>query len=118
MIRGDGSTLTAEVSSSVFLDEVGQERACVIFRDASERERLIREGNELLARQAVLEDRERVGREFQRTVIPKLFSLVLTIEAIVGITKPEGVQKRLASAVTELDEVLRQLRDTVFGEMS
>jgi len=117
MIRGDGSTLTAEVSSSVFHNEAGEERACVIFRDASERERLNQERHELLAREEVLRDRERVGREFQATVIPRLFSLVLTIEAILEITKPEAVRKRLASAVIELDDVLRQLRETVFGEL-
>jgi len=65
----------------------------------------------------LLKDRKRVGREFQATVIPRLFSLVLTIEAILEITKPDAVRKRLASAVTELDDVLRQVREAVFGEI-
>jgi len=118
MIRGDGSTFTVELTSSIFLNEAGEERACVIFRDASERDRLIQKRHEFLAREEVLRDRERSAREIQRTVIPKLFSLALTIEAMLEIAKPAAVRDRLASTVAELDDVLRQVRNSVVGQPS
>ena len=60
-------------------------------------------------------EQERVAREFQRTVIPKLFALALTIEAVLEITRPESVRNRLAAVVGDLDDVLREVRGTVFG---
>ena len=37
MIRGDGTTFEGELNSVVFRTEAGEERACVIFRDVTER---------------------------------------------------------------------------------
>ncbi|HXZ83804.1 MAG TPA: sensor domain-containing diguanylate cyclase [Acidimicrobiales bacterium] len=35
--RGDGTTLTAEVASNVFINADGEQRSCVVFRDITER---------------------------------------------------------------------------------
>jgi signal transduction histidine kinase len=66
-----------------------------------------------LDRLEVVEEDERIARELHDTVIQRLFALGMSLQAtrntVVGPTAD-----RIDSAVGDLDEVIREIRDTVF----
>lgn len=118
MLRGDGTSFPAEMSSSVFRDPSGEERACVIFRDASERVFLAEERERLAAEREVLAQLERVARDLHDTVIQRLFALGMSLQAVYHSDLPEPVGDRIASTVEGLDEVIRDIRATIFSLQS
>lgn len=66
------------------------------------------------ARLAVLEDRDRIGRDLHDLVIQRLFAVGLTLEnASRLIVRPE-VAERVASAVDDLDATIKDIRRTIF----
>ncbi|MGH9091447.1 MAG: GAF domain-containing sensor histidine kinase [Acidimicrobiales bacterium] len=63
---------------------------------------------------AVLDDRDRIARDLHDAVIQRLFAVGLSIQGLVRTaTTPERAE-RLSKAVTEIDEVIRQIRATIF----
>jgi PAS domain S-box-containing protein len=68
-----------------------------------------------LRRLAVVEDRERIGRELHDGVIQSLFAVGMNLQATATIAGPGELQKRLEGAVTELDRAIRDLRNYIFG---
>ncbi len=50
MIRGDGAKIEVEISARIFRDASGQERACTLIRDVTERIRMERELGEMSER--------------------------------------------------------------------
>jgi signal transduction histidine kinase len=68
-----------------------------------------------LRRLAVVEDRERIGRELHDGVIQSLFGVGMNIQAAVTIAGPGELQERLEGAVTELDRAILDLRNYIFG---
>jgi signal transduction histidine kinase len=63
-------------------------------------------------RSAVYEDRERVARDLHDTVIQRLFGLGLTLQSLAARTPAVG--SALGAAVAELDEVIAQVRSTIY----
>lgn len=71
---------------------------------------------EELKRLAVLEDRERIAHELHDGVIQSLFAVGMTLQAAGALTEdPHALQKRLAAAVDDVDRVIRELRNYIFG---
>ncbi|HEY8761542.1 MAG TPA: GAF domain-containing protein [Candidatus Dormibacteraeota bacterium] len=68
-----------------------------------------------LRRLAVVEDRERIGRELHDGVIQSLFAVGMNLQATATVAGPGEVQGRLEGAVTELDRAIRDLRNYIFG---
>ena len=68
-----------------------------------------------LRRLAVVEDRERIGRELHDGVIQSLFAVGMNLQATATIAGPGELQDRLEGAVTELDGAIRDLRNYIFG---
>jgi PAS domain S-box-containing protein len=68
-----------------------------------------------LRRLAVVEDRERIGRELHDGVIQSLFAVGMNLQATATVAGPGEVQGRLEGAVTELDGAIRDLRNYIFG---
>jgi len=68
-----------------------------------------------LRRLAVVEDRERIGRELHDGVIQSLFAVGMNLQATATIAGRGEVQGRLEGAVTELDRAIRDLRNYIFG---
>jgi len=68
-----------------------------------------------LSRLALVEDRERIGRELHDGVIQSLFAVGMNLEASAAIAGPGEVQERLQRAVSELDRAIRDLRNYIFG---
>ena len=64
---------------------------------------------------ALVEDRERIARELHDGVIQAIFGVGLNLQAAAAITSDEVTAKRLDDAVGRLDDVVRDLRNYVFG---
>jgi signal transduction histidine kinase len=72
--------------------------------------------HEDLRRLAVLEDRERIAQELHDGVIQSLFAVGMGLQAAGAMTgDPEAVRDRLDAAVNDLDRVIRDLRNYIFG---
>lgn len=68
---------------------------------------------------AVIEDRERIGRDLHDTVIQRLFGAGLALQAIAqtcGREQPETAA-RLESVVSDLDDTIRDVRTAIFTLM-
>lgn len=69
---------------------------------------------EELGRLAILEDRERIGRELHDGVIQALFGVGMSLQATGLIASQTEVSERIEKAVTEIDEAIRDLRNYIF----
>ena len=68
-----------------------------------------------LHRLAVLEDRERIAKELHDGVIQALFAVGLGLQGTAAFTHDPDLAQRLGGAVEELDRVIRDLRNYIFG---
>jgi len=68
-----------------------------------------------LRRLAVLEDRERIGRDLHDGAIQALFAVGMGLQGMAMMTSDVGLRGRLEGAVTEIDQVIRDLRNYIFG---
>ena len=72
--------------------------------------------HEEVRRLAVLEDRERIAKELHDGVVQALFSVGMSMQAVEGmVDDPEAVRKRLQESVAAVDDVIRDLRNYIFG---
>lgn len=71
---------------------------------------------EELQRLAVLEDRERIAQELHDGVIQSLFAVGMALQAATALIEdPHALRERLATAVDDVDRVIRELRNYIFG---
>jgi len=68
-----------------------------------------------LQRLAVLEDRERIGRELHDGAIQALFAVGMGLQGMAMMTADSALRERLDAAVGQVDEVIRDLRNYIFG---
>jgi signal transduction histidine kinase len=115
-VRGSvlGTLLVANASGGrpfgegdVQLTETFAEQAAV----AVEHARLQQE----LGRLAVLEDRERIAKELHDGVIQALFAVGLGLQGSAMLAHDPDLQRRIGGAVEELDRVIGDLRNYIFG---
>jgi signal transduction histidine kinase len=66
-------------------------------------------------RLAVLEDRERIAKELHDGVIQSLFAVGMGLEGTALISGDEELARRIENSVAELDRVIRDLRNYIFG---
>jgi signal transduction histidine kinase len=72
--------------------------------------------HEEVQRLAVVEDRERIAKELHDDVVQALFAEGMALEAArAHIRDPEAIDARLSQAVDNLDRVIRDLRNYIFG---
>jgi signal transduction histidine kinase len=62
---------------------------------------------------AIYKDRDRLARDLHDTVIQRLFGIGLTLQSLVA-RPPEDVPQALETAVVEIDEVISQVRSTIY----
>jgi len=118
--RPDGSEFPVEISLSPL--HLGGERFTVAaVRDISERvlaEAAYVQSQEALRqaemRMAVAEDRDRIARDLHDTVIQRLFGTGLSLQATAALAAPP-LRDRLEAAVADLDEMIFELRTTIFS---
>ena len=94
-------------AGAVQLTETFAEQAAV----AVEHARLQQE----LDRLAVLEDRERIAKELHDGVIQALFAVGLGLQGSTMLARDPELQRRIGGAVEELDRVIADLRNYIFG---
>ena len=94
-------------AEDVQLTETFAEQAAV----AVEHARLQQE----LGRIAVLEDRERIAKELHDGVIQALFAVGLGLQGSAMLARDPDLQRRIGGAVEELDRVIGDLRNYIFG---
>jgi signal transduction histidine kinase len=94
-------------AGDVQLTETFAEQAAV----AVEHARLQQE----LGRLAVLEDRERIAKELHDGVIQALFAVGLGLQGSATLARDPDLQRRIGGAVEELDRVIGDLRNYIFG---
>ena len=82
-----------------------------ISRAQAERERL----QERLRELSVMEDRDRIAAELRGTIIQRVFAAGLSLQGAADLAADAGVRRRVGMAVDELDQVVRMLRNAVFG---
>jgi signal transduction histidine kinase len=72
-------------------------------------------------RSAVYEDRDRMARDLHDTVIQRMFALGLTLQGIAA-RLPDGPASQIGETVHEIDQVITQVRSTIYelgiGEQS
>jgi signal transduction histidine kinase len=68
-----------------------------------------------LERLAVLEDRERIAKELHDGVIQSLFAVGMGLQAAESATHDPEITRRLTAAVEDIDRVVRDLRNYIFG---
>ena len=66
-------------------------------------------------RLALLEDRERIAKELHDGVIQALFAVGMGLEGTSMVATDPKVSERINAAVDELDNVIRDLRNYIFG---
>ncbi len=71
-----------------------------------------REANQRLA---VLEDRDRIGRDLHDLVIQRLFAIGLSLESTSRRTEDEEAAGRMGVAVDDLDDTIKDIRRTIFA---
>ncbi len=70
---------------------------------------------EEIERLVVLEDRERIAKELHDGVIQALFAVGMGLEATGMMTSEDELTTRIEGAVNEIDRVIRDLRNYIFG---
>lgn len=70
---------------------------------------------EQLRELTVQQDRDRIAAGLQDEVIQRIFAAGLAMQSAASLSTQPGVRKRIEAATGDLDQVLRLLRDTVFG---
>ena len=68
-----------------------------------------------LQRLALLEDRERIAKELHDGAIQALFAVGMGLQGAAALAGSEELRGRLQDAVEELDRVIRDLRNYIFG---
>jgi signal transduction histidine kinase len=66
-------------------------------------------------RMALLEERDRIGRDLHDLVIQRLFATGMVLQGAQRLTTNPEVDERLGRAVNELDQTIREVRSTIFA---
>jgi signal transduction histidine kinase len=64
---------------------------------------------------AVLEDRDRIARDLHDKVIQRLFATGISLQTAGMLAQVPEVAERIAAAVDDLDETIREIRNTIFA---
>ena len=112
--RRDGSLFPVEVALSPTNDRAARRLTIATVRDVSERVEAAEELAESKRARAVLADRERMARDLHDTVIQELFATGMHLQATLPLLDESGAA-RVSDAVDNIDEIIKHVRDTIFG---
>jgi signal transduction histidine kinase len=68
-----------------------------------------------LQRLIVMDERERIAKELHDGVIQSLFAAGMGLQATASLSQDSEIEDRIGTAVNELDQVIRDLRNYIFG---
>ncbi len=60
-------------------------------------------------------DRDRIGRDLHDLAIQQLFATSMSLQGTYKITQKPAVARRIAQAITDLDETIKVIRSTIFA---
>ena len=60
------------------------------------------------------EDHDRIARDMNDVVIHRIFAAGLDLQAAVGLIGDQRVASKIRHAIDELDQAIRDIRDTIF----
>jgi signal transduction histidine kinase len=89
-------------------------QAAVAVENARLYDETERSGREL-QRLQVLEERERIGKELHDGVIQSLFAVGMHLQGLATATGDDNISRNLESAVEDIDQAIRDLRNYIFG---
>jgi signal transduction histidine kinase len=64
---------------------------------------------------ALLEERERIARDLHDKVVQRLFAAGMSLQTALPLTTRSEVSSRIAEAIEDLDETIREIRYTIFA---
>jgi len=64
---------------------------------------------------AIVEERDRIARDLHDRVIQRLFATGMALQTTVRLTETPEVAARLHEAVDDVDETIREIRNTIFA---
>jgi Signal transduction histidine kinase len=94
--------------------EVLATQAGVAIENARLHEEAERTGRER-HRLELLEERERIAKELHDGVIQSLFAVGMSLQGLVATLQNEAAERRLETAVEDIDQTIRDLRNYIFG---
>jgi signal transduction histidine kinase len=71
--------------------------------------------HEQVGRAAVFKDRDRLARELHDSIIQRLFGVGLTLQGVASSGISPSKERRITSAIADIDETIRQIRTTIYG---
>lgn len=111
LLRADGAECPVEIALSPI--EADGLHVVATVRDVTERNR-IRDQLALADRQlALLDERERIGRDLHDVVLQRLYGTGLTVQAI-GAGADDDVRNRLDGVIDDIDRIITEVRTIVF----
>ncbi len=63
---------------------------------------------------AVYKERDRLARDLHDTVIQRLFAIGLSLQSLAGNASASGISDRLKRTISDVDDTIRQVRNTIF----
>ncbi|GLB68210.1 histidine kinase [Arthrobacter mangrovi] len=73
------------------------------------------QGQRLREQLVLFADRDRIARDLHDVVIQRLFAAGLSIQSLRRYTDDEAAHQRITGVTQELDEAIRELRDTIYS---
>src|SRR6202011_2464303 len=70
--------------------------------------------HQLVQDAAVTDDRNRMARDLQDTVIQHLYAVGLALESMAGAARTTGMSERLRVLVSDIGDAIRQARSSIY----
>jgi PAS domain S-box-containing protein len=109
--RSDGRAVPVEISLSPF--EHGGRYVITAVRDVSDRQEEQRRLSAAHEQLALVEERERIGRDLHDVVLQHLYGMGLTVQAIAA-SASDTISGRLNEVVDDVDRIISEVRTIVF----
>lgn len=110
--RRDGVEIPVEIALSPF-DDAAETYVVATVRDVTERRRTAQRLAAADQQLALLDERERIGRDLHDVVLQRLYGTGLTVQAIAANADPT-TSAGLDSVIDEIDRVITEVRTIVF----
>ncbi len=110
--RRDGEEIPVEIALSPFEND-DQTYVVATVRDVAERRRTAQRLSAATQQLALLDERERIGRDLHDVVLQRLYGTGLTVQAI-GLNADPSTSSGLDSVIDEIDRVINEVRTIVF----
>lgn len=113
-LRRDGTTFAVNISlAPVATDDGAMTFAAV--RDLTERAAHEKALSEAHRRRTIAEDHDRIAKDLHDSVIQRLFAVGLGLQGLPHRVEDAELADRVSGAVDSLDEIIRDIRATIYG---